>query len=51
MIAAWFFVASLAVWPGQLQVSTAQGLKRIDLIQWKGEGPLVPLGALARALS
>ncbi len=51
MIAAWLALIGAAVWPGQLQVSTAQGLKRIDLIQWQGEGPLVPLGALARALS
>jgi N-acetylmuramoyl-L-alanine amidase len=37
--------------PGQLQVSTPQGTRRIDLVRWKGEGPLVPLDPLARALA
>ena len=51
MIATWLVVVSLVTGPGQLQVSTAQGLKRIDLIQWREDGPLVPLAPLARALS
>lgn len=51
VIGAWLVFASAVLSPGQLQVSTAQGVKRIDLVVWKGDGPLVPLGPLARALS
>lgn len=51
MIAACLVLVSAIVAPVQLQVRTAQGVKRIDLIVWKGDGPLVPLGPLARALA
>lgn len=36
--------------PTTLQVSTAQGVTRIALRQWPGEGPMVPIAPLARAL-
>ena len=51
VIATVLMLASLTTAPGQLQVSTAQGIKRVDLVQWAGDGPLIPLGPLARALS
>lgn len=51
VIAGCLLLASIVASPAQLQVSTAQGVRRIDLVVWKGDGPLVPLGPLALALS
>jgi N-acetylmuramoyl-L-alanine amidase len=36
--------------PMRLQVTSAHGVVQIDLVQQRGDGPLVPLNALARAL-
>ncbi len=51
MIAALLALTIATAGPAQLQVSTPQGVKRIALVEWQGDGPLVPLGALAVALS
>jgi N-acetylmuramoyl-L-alanine amidase len=36
--------------PGRLQVTTARGTVNVPLVEWRGDGPLVPLSALARAI-